>query len=199
MSLKFKEDIYNHHWSRIIKMIWIFQNRDLPRCSYLYYRSTSTMTIVRFLYILARSIEKCNKNHLSNFDQFSRSIFFDLIALFKRFRRIMKKTWHIFVVFRDRPGLLVSFLQISTRSMDWRNKNWDFSLSHLWCKGTIRGICPKKWMKFEGRILLCHSIDLVKIRKKLIDSQCGSRIITELWRFISRYSSRQAPWFRYYR
>ena len=50
---------------------------------------------------------------------------------------------HIFVIFRDRPGLLICFLHMSTRSIDWRNKNCVSRLSRFLCNGTIRGICPK--------------------------------------------------------
>ena len=106
---------------------------------------------------------------------------------------------HTFVIFRDGSWLPISFLHVSTRSIDWRNKNWDSTLSHFWCKGTIRGIWPKKWMELEGRIFWCHSLDLVELWKKLIDSQYGSRIFTELWRFLARYSVRQALRFRYFR
>ena len=86
--------------------------------------------------------------------------------------------FHIFVIFWDRPGQLICFLHISTRSIDWRNKNWVSCLSRFFIRGYYTCSLSRKWMKFEERILLCHSLDLVEIWRKPIDSHYWSRIFT---------------------
>ena len=102
------------------------------------------------------------------------------------------------LIFWDRPGLPIYFLHISTRSIDWRNKTSVSLLSRFICNGTyFTWYLSQKWLKFEGRISWCHPIDLVGIRKWLTDNQYGSRLITQLWRFLSPHSTRQALWFRY--
>jgi len=61
----------------------------------------------------------------------------------------------------------VCSLHISTRSIDWRNKNWFSCFSRFYVR-SLYVTFSQKMMKLEGRILLCHLIDRVEIWRKSI-------------------------------
>ena len=92
-------------------------------------------------------------------------------------------------IFKNRSWLSISFLHISTRSLDWRNKNWVSCFSRFNLRVLYMLFIPKnEWNLKEGFYWAIRAI-WSKYEESVLNSHYWSRIITELWRFQSRYSA----------